>query len=75
MLCYAYTACHGHCYLLVCGRTNVRLEWLATRLELVRYCDVVSEKTVARHLLPHYPGQNGPSVKADTHLSTDNIDI
>jgi ribosomal protein L33 len=75
MLWYAYTACLSHCYLLVCRRTNVRLEWLASRLELVRYCDVVSEQTVARHLLANYSSQNGPSVKADTHLSTHNTDI
>ena len=75
LLCYAYTACHGLCYLLVCGRTNVRFEWLAARLELVRYCDVVSKETIARHLFPHNSSQNGPSVKADTHLSTDNTDI
>ena len=75
VLRYAYTACLGHCYLLVCGRTDVRLERLATRLELVRYCDIVSEQTVARHLLSHYSSQNGPSVKADAHLSTHNIHI
>jgi ribosomal protein L33 len=62
MLRYACIACLGHCYLLVCGRTNVRLQRFATRLELVRYCDVVSEQTVSRHLLAHYSSQNGSSV-------------
>jgi hypothetical protein len=75
MLRYVYISCLGHCYLLVCGRTNVRLQRLAARLELVRYCDVVSEQTVTRHLLAHYSSQNGPSVKPDTHLSTHHIDI
>ena len=75
--CYVVrnAACLGHCYLLVRRWAHVHLERLASRLELVRYCDVVSKQTVARHLLANYSSQNGPGVKADTHLSTHKIDI
>jgi hypothetical protein len=45
-------------YLLVRGGTDIRLEWLATRLKLVRYSDIVSKQTVPWHLLTHYSCQH-----------------
>jgi len=62
-------------YLLVCGGTDVCLQWLTPRFELVRYGDVVTEQAIARHFPAHYSCQYRASVQTDAHLSTHNIHI
>jgi hypothetical protein len=58
------------CYLLVSRGTDIGLEWFASWFKLVRYSYIVSEETVAWHLLAHYACQHRPRVQTDAHLST-----
>jgi len=54
--------------LLLGSGTNIDLQSLAARLELIGYGDAVPEETVPGHLPAHHSGQNRSRVQADPHF-------